>query len=134
MNTDEVRLALFEAAKLRFPRLRELSSRTARVEALEDYLVETAIARGQLEEARLYVHEALDRLMAEWDDIEGWEMQLANRRTQDDIRRAKKTIRPDLHDSIRAGKHVAARLSEQIRRLEGDDAAASRVYTMVTGG
>jgi hypothetical protein len=74
--------------------------------------------------------------MAQWDDIEGWEMFAPNhaRRTQDDIRRAKKKSAPTWQRASATAKHLAARLSDQIRRLENDDAATSRLYTIVTGG
>lgn len=134
MTVEEVRRVLFDAAKVHMPAVFAIDEgQLAKVAKLEEYLNLTACIRGELEEARLHTHEALSRLMAEWDDIEGWEMQLGARRTQDDIRRAKKLIRPELHDGIRTAKHLVARLSEQIRRLENDDAATSRLYTMVTG-
>lgn len=136
MNVDEVRKALFAVATIRFPNLTELDGNTAKVSALEDYLTLTAISRGQLEEARLWMHEALRTVMEQWDDIEGWEVQAPShaRRTQDDIRRAKKVCRPDLYSGITNGKHLIARLSDQIRRLEKDDEVASRQYTIITGG
>jgi hypothetical protein len=136
VKIEQVRELLFEAATLRLPRLRELDGGTiAKVNALEDYLVETAIWRGRLEEARMWMHEAHADLLAQWDDIEGWEMFAPNhaRRTQDDIRRAKKKCRPELATSIQTAKHLIARLSDQIRRFENDDAATSRLYTIVTG-
>lgn len=135
MTVDEAREALFAAARLRAPRLSECDGQMAKVAALEDYLGETAISRGVLEEARLHMHEALALLMVDWDDIEGWEMIAgsSSRRTQDDIRRAKKQCRPELYSSINSAKHLIARLSEQIRRLEKDDEVTSRLYTIVTG-
>lgn len=133
MDTDDIRQVLHRNAALRFPRLKGLAT-GEKVEAIEDYLVDTAIARGELEHARLVVHEALGVLLDEWDDLEGWEVLLkANRPTQDDVRRAKKTVRPELHDAINDAKRLVARLSDQISRLEQDDKAASRSYTIITG-
>lgn len=136
MTVDEARQVVYAAARLRLPRLKDLGGTQARVAALEDYLVETAIHRGELEEARLHLQDALGELLEQWDMIEGWQQltPALSKRTQDDIRRAKRTCRPDLHEGIRVAKNVIARLCEQIRRLEKDDDAASRLYTMVTGG
>lgn len=137
MTVDEIRESLFNAAKLHMPAVFTIEEgQLAKVAKLEEYLNLTACLRGELEEARLHTHEALAKLMAEWDDIEGWELHAPNnsRRTQDDIRRAKKFCRPELYSGINSAKHLVARLSEQIRRLEKDDEVASRLYTMVTGG
>lgn len=134
MTVDDARDVLFRSAKLRFPTLKGLPT-GEKVDALEDYLAATAIARGELEEARLHVYEALGMLLDEWDDIEGWEPLIrASRPTQEDVRRAKKTLRPDLAAGINSGKRIVARLSDQIARLEHDDKAASREYTIITGG
>jgi hypothetical protein len=56
---------------------------------------------------------------------------LATAPPQEEIRRAKREIRPDLHDAIREARFLIAQLSAQIRRFEHDDAAASRLYSIV---
>jgi len=134
VTPEDIRERLSAAAELRFPKLKGLPV-GQKIESLEDYLVDTAIHRGELEEARLHTHEALAVMLDQWDDIEGWERLLSSssRGTQEEIRRAKKTLRPELHDGINDGKRLVARLSEQISRLEQDDKVASRVYTLVTG-
>lgn len=137
MTTDEIRKVIFRAAEMRMPRLREIDSRGQRIEALEDYLNDVAIALADLHEARLHAYAALEVLLDEWDDIEGWEqiVRSSSRITQEDIRRAKKTLRRDLHDGIHAAKRLVARLDEQIARLGGmgEDKIVSRLYTLITG-
>lgn len=136
MTPAEIREALHRAARIRPTRFHKDMTLQARVDAVEDYLNLTAVARGELEEARLYAASALHDLGIEWEDIEGWEIHLrrnSDRTTQDDIRRAKREIRPDLHDGIREAKFLIARLSEQIHRLEVDDKNASRTFTVLTG-
>lgn len=136
MTLDEIRTVVEDCARMRMPKLRSLEPGD-KVSQLEDYLVELAIARGQLEEARMYLHAALDPLLDQWDNIKGWEAHVgySTRTTQDDIRRAKKEIRPDLHDSINEAKRLGARIGEQIVRLGGmgDEQVASRLYTLITG-
>jgi hypothetical protein len=135
VSADEAKAVLHTAAALRFPRLRDLGH-AAKVAALEDYLAETAIARGELEEARLHLGELHHGMKAQWDDIAGWEMHVgvpASRRTQVDVRMAKKLCRPDLYAGLSHAKFLLDAIGCQIRRLEQDDAAASREYTIVTG-
>ena len=135
MTADEARAALYDVAQLRFPNLQTLGHRE-KVNAIEDYLGQTAIARGELEEARLHVGALHLAMKSEWDDIEGWEMHVgtsASRRTQEDVRMAKKRCRPDLYSALTQSKFLLDSLQLQIRRLEQDDAAASREYTIITG-
>ena len=83
------------------------------------------------------VQEALDQLQAEWDEIEGWELELPTgngRRTQADVVEAKRRTNPVLYGSIQTGKRLVDRLTEQIKRLEKDDGVSSRAYTLLTGG
>lgn len=118
------------------PKLRSLEPGD-KVSQLEDYLVDLAVARGDLEEARLHLHAALNPMLDEWDRIIGWEAHLgySSRTTQEDVRRAKREIRPELHDAINEAKRLAARIGEQIVRLGGmgDEQVASRLYTLITG-
>lgn len=134
MTVDEIKKALFRCAGLTFPRLQGLEP-GQKVELVEDYLVETAIARSELERARLYMHEAHHALLRQWDDIQGWQAHVgwSSRTTQDDIRLAKKEINPGLYASMVEAKFLIDRLGQQIARLELDDKAASRAYTIITG-
>lgn len=135
MTLEEIREALGRSARLRMTRFDERMSAQDRVDALEDHLNATAVARAELEEARMYAAGVAHKLGDEWDRIQGWETHLRRSQpTQEDVRRAKREIRPDLHDAIREARFLVARLSEQIHRLEQDDTVASRLYTIITGG
>lgn len=140
---DECKEVLQRIAKVKMPNLRvrpeDLPTGVAltpwKIEQLESYLLETATARQEAHFAKLLVQEALDVLQGEWDDIEGWEVELpsGSRRTQADVVEAKRRTRPDLYGSIQTGKRLVDRLTEQIKRLEKDDAVSSRAYTLMTG-
>lgn len=136
MELAEIRQKLYDAAKLRLPSFEEGMSASERVDKLEDYLLETARVRGDLEEARLYAHGALGNLKDQWNAIEGWEMQLRKgERTQAAITEAKRKCRPDTYAAIEEAKWLIDRLTEQIKRFGGtmgDDAVVSRAYTMMT--
>lgn len=134
MDLDGIRKRLYAAAVLRMPRFKPETPRHERIEKLEDYLLQTAYHRGELEEARLFAHDALAILLDKWDDLEGWETMIGKSDpSQDAIRRAKKTIDKGLHDSLNVSKRLIGRLSDQIRRLEKDDEVASRAYTLISG-
>lgn len=100
---------------------------------LEGFMVESAISRGDAEEAALYMQEAVKALEDQWDQIEGWET-LKKGDSQKAAVEAKRQLRPELYDGIREGKWLADKLKTQARRLERDEETASRIYTMATGG
>lgn len=139
MNTEEIQKALKDAIEQRVPRIDPNIPMRQRIEAMENYMVETAYHRGQLEEAFYWTDEAYKVLKREWDDIQGWEPFLSKQQrsgsgpTQDAIRLAKKNINRDLHDSIQESKRIMEALGRQIRRLEFDYNTLSRVYTLMTG-
>jgi hypothetical protein len=141
---EECRETLRAVSLVKMPNLRERPEElptgvqfgTWKIEQLESYLLLTAEARQEAQLAKLIVQEALDVLQAQWDEIEGWELELPSegRRTQEQVVQAKRRVNPDLYSSIQTGKRLIDRLSEQVKRLERDDAASSRVYTIITGG
>ena len=90
MTVDEARELLFQNARLRFPNGKGMPTAT-KIEALEDYISDFAIARAELEEARLHMNEAVGSMLDEWDDIEGWEplAPRARRRTTSAARRSR---------------------------------------------
>lgn len=138
MTLDEIRVVLERGAAVRMPRFTPTMGSREKVEALEDYLNLTAVARSELEEGRLWAHMALRELLGEWDAIQGWGMHLQSngRHTKDDVTAAKREIRPDLHAALTEAKWLVERLSEQIDRLGsrmGDDQVASRIYTLIAG-
>jgi hypothetical protein len=137
MTVEEIRQRLYDAAKLRMPKRDPDAALGYNIEQIEDYLTETAIWRGELEEARLYAKDALDDLLDQWGHLDpaGYEPHLATgvRRTQAAVDRAKALAEPGLHTGIREARRLVDRLTDQIKRLELDDKAASRRYTMMTG-
>jgi len=135
---EECKEVLRQVSLVKMPNLRDGGfSSTQKIEQLESYLLLTAEARQEAHFAKLVVQEALDQLQAEWDEIEGWELELPTsqgRRTQGDVVEAKRRTNPGLYSSIQTGKRLVDRLGEQIRRLEKDDGVSSRAYTLLTGG
>lgn len=138
MNPKEAKALLFEVAKLRVPSLREDGRWIAprdQVERLEGHMLDASLARGQAEEAALYMQAAVKDLEDDWDAIEGWQTAMGSGdKTQKAVTAAKRTLRPDLYDGIREGKWLADKLRVQIKRLERDEEACSRVYSMLSGG
>lgn len=131
----ECRETLRRVSQVKMPSLRELSS-TEKIAQLESYLLLTAEARQEAHLAKLIVQEALDLLQAQWDAIEGWEIELPSnsKRTGPEVVEAKRRTNPDLYGSIQTAKRLIDRLTDQIKRLEKDDGVSSRAYTLITGG
>lgn len=143
MTLEEIRDALTRVSRVRLPRefRRTGEERTPirrKIEIIEDHMALCAEARGLAEEARLHSHMATNLLEDEWDEIEGWQQFMPGGKpiknaTQADIVEAKRQVRPDLYTSIREGKRLVARLTEQINRLKQDEETTSRLYTTVSG-
>lgn len=139
MTPEEARQTLYCAAQLRFPSGRneegdKLAPRE-RIESLEDHYVECAMSRQALEEAALWMQDGVKVLEDKWDNIEGWQTALGSgEKTQKAIVAAKRTIDPETYDGIREGKWLVDKLHRQAKRLERDEEAVSRLYTMQTGG
>lgn len=128
---EEVRRVLHDAADLRMPARDPEKGRAAWIEDLQDYLHKTAVARAELETARLLMHETLRELDGRWERMTGYQVghSLKSRADHD---RAKLQADPGLHDAKREAKFLVDRLSEQIERLGGmsDDQIVSRIYSM----
>jgi hypothetical protein len=139
MEPQQVREVLYGAAQLTFPSRKDEEGRVRppreRIELLEDHYVECATARQGLEEAALWMQDAVKRLEDQWDAIEGWQTAMgAGEKTQKAIVAAKRTLKPDLYDGIREGKWLADKCRTQVKRLERDEDAVSRLYTMLGAG
>lgn len=139
MTVQEVRQVLYRAAQLRFPSGKDEEGRKLapreRVESLEDHYVECAMSRQALEEAALWMQDGVKGLEDKWDAIEGWQTVMgAGEKTQKAIVAAKRTIDPETYKGIREGKWLVDKLHRQAKRLERDEEAVSRLYTMQTGG
>lgn len=133
MEPKQVREVLYQAAGLTFPRLRDQSPQQ-KISALEDHYVECAISRQALGEAALWMADAVKRLEDAWDAIEGWQTLVPpGDKTQKGVVAAKRKLDPDTYSGIREGKWLVDKLRGQVARLERDEEAASRLYTMMTG-
>lgn len=133
MNIDEIREIVARAAELRVPRPGEAPA-AEKASQLEDFMLSAAYSRGDLEQARIDLDDALSGLRGRWEAIEGWEMAAGSRPSKDDIRRAKARIDPTLSEALQEAERMLAQIDRQVRRLERDEATASRAYSLMTGG
>lgn len=134
MNPTEIREIIFRAARIRFPVLGQTVRLNEKIDALEDYIAKTAIVRGDLEEARLWAHEALSSLRNTYEDIEPDEEVLRGRRGRDAVKEAKAATDPATIGAMEDSQYLIDRCTDQIDRLELDYQAASRTYTLLSGG
>src|SRR4051794_20435045 len=106
MSTDEIREVLTRSAEVQMPRFTPNMGSREKVELLEDYLNLTAVARAELERARLWAQMGLKELGDQWDDIKGWGMHLQSngRQTKEDVVAAKREVRPDIHDGLKEAR------------------------------
>lgn len=135
MNVGDITQFIKDASLLRMPKLDPNFSPGLKIAALEEYLLQIAYHRGDLEEAIGWVLEAKHEARRKLDDVQGWEVNLPRgaQRTQEAILEAKRKIAPDSYAILRDTDYYLKRLERQVRRLEHDHDAVSRAYTMVTG-
>jgi hypothetical protein len=132
MTLDEVKATIQEVSALRMPDFAE--DLPGKIGQMEDYLLETARARHVLEEARLVLEDAYETIDDEWRAVTGYEVFLRGKpKTTGEIDEAKRQVKPDLFFSRRRCQKLLRQLGNQVRRMEKDDAAVSRAYTMLTG-
>jgi hypothetical protein len=136
VTLDEIRTTLFAAAKLRVPKFDARDSTGQRIDKMETYLLTVASTCGDLEEARLFCHQALHDLDGKWQEQE-YDIPVGQKGAMSGpaIAAAKAAKNPLLAAQIREMKWLIARLTEQISRLSrmGDDQIVSRVYTFMAG-
>jgi hypothetical protein len=134
LGYKEIQQSIHDVARLRMPQLSDDMSPRVKIEALESYLLETAIARGVLEEGRLTLEDAYEEIDEKWLNLAGWEVHLRGKpKSQVEIDEAKREVEPDLFYSRRRCRKLLRQVGNQVRRMERDDAACSRIYTMLTG-
>jgi hypothetical protein len=120
---------LARAAKLRFPKIRDLNGPRERIDALVDHITDTAILRGELEEVRLNAETELLLLRGRWNRIP-----TVRGKTQSASEAAKRDANRDLAEQIDTARWLIARCTEAIARFGGSDYdAASRAYTLLAG-
>lgn len=101
---------------------------------IENYMVDVAEARGELEEHRAVLLDALHELQAQGRDIP-WQnyLQGVKKPTQAQIIEAQRRAAPELVSSIETAKHLLNQIKNQLDRLDKDHEAMSRVYTIIAG-
>jgi hypothetical protein len=89
--------------------------------------------RGELADLRLRASFALKEAERDWDAIVGWES-FRRGKTKADENTAKARIEPDLWKLIQDARWVVERCTEEMKRHDADFDAASRAYTILSGG
>lgn len=137
MDLEEIRSALHGALPIRIPRFDPNESPRTKVAALEEYILDTAHYRGELEEALHWIWEVQKLLREQYNEIEGWEPLVPFKRrgdaTKEMMHTAKRQVAPETVAALEDANHLAEALGRQIRRLELDYEAASRAYTLMSG-
>jgi len=134
MTYEEVKDRIIEVAAVHLPETPEDMASRIKIEVLEAHLLYTARARGILEEARLAMEDRYEEIDDTWRKLTGYEMYLNGKpKSQTDIDEAKRQVDPNLFGERRLIMKLLRQVGNQIRRLEKDDAVASRSYTMLTG-
>lgn len=134
MTYEEVAERVQEIAELRMPEFAEDVSTADKIAQLEEYLLTTARGRGILEEARLGLEDVYEEIDERWRNVTGYEVYLSGKpKTQEEVNEAKRQADTPLFIERRLCMKLLRQVGNQIRRLEKDDAAASRAYTMLTG-
>lgn len=128
---------LQRAVSTRMPQFTPEMSPRERAEALADHILETARVRGELAELRMNAHVQLRDDMQTFRELDGWERykRRSGDRTREAEHEAKRRMDPELVQRIEDAKFTIARATEEMDRLGGSDYdAASRAYTILTGG
>jgi hypothetical protein len=147
LDVQEIRDAIYRVAQevrvpkeLRAGKPNELSEEhlpltpREKATAIEEYMVEVAEARGELEFHRLVINDALHELRKKARDTP-WQnlLQGVKKPTQQQVADAKRRTAPDLVSSIETAENLSGRLKDQLDRLDKDHEAMSRVYTIIAG-
>lgn len=89
--------------------------------------------RGELADLRLRASFALKGAERDWDAIVGWKA-FSGGKTKADENAAKARIEPKLWKLIQDARWVVERCTEEMKRHDADFDAASRAYTILSGG
>lgn len=135
MNVEQISDHLLAASQLRIPKLDPNESPGLKIGKLEEYMLQVAYHRGDLEEAIGWVLEAKHDARRTLDGVQGWEQTVPRQadRTQERVLEAKARIAPEPVAILRDSDYYLKRLERQVRRLELDHNAVSRAYTLITG-
>lgn len=125
---------LRNASALIVPIFGEDTSTAGKIERLESHLLDTARWRAVMEADRYVLEEDWEEIDDLWRNVTGFEIYLNGKpKSQEDITEAKRQVDPDLFSRRRTAIKLIGQVRKQIHRMEKDDAAVSRAYTMLTG-
>jgi hypothetical protein len=135
VTPQEIDDIIERASKLRIPLRDPEKSVKEWVDELIDYLPQTAVARGDLLQAREAVELGANLLDDTWANIEGWQAVAGHKPTRDQVEDAKRTINPDTWAGRREARRVLGLIDRQVGRLGGlsDDEVVSRLYSLLSG-
>jgi hypothetical protein len=141
MDIDEIKAAINDALPLRPPKWDKLDPPHPRekIELLEDYLLRSAYAQAELEEALHWLTGLVEHFKDKVAAIEGYEVALPNKRgdrlTQADINAAKRTVSPEVFECGAEARLLRETVLRQIERFRFEAQwVASRAYSMISGG
>jgi hypothetical protein len=142
MGDDEIREVLVRALALRPPRFETNGGppvgASAKVAALEDYLLDSAVLGAELEEALHWCDVLTNQFAKQIENMTGYEVALPrksrDRITQADIAAAKRVVDPVAFEIGADMKRLHVSLVRQIDRLRHEHQwVVSRAYTFITG-
>jgi len=138
-DIDQIRQAVHDAVKLRPPKFEEGEHPRNKVTAFEDYLLQSAWTRAELEECVFWLDATIAQLKAKVEQMTGYEALLPrkpqDRITQADIVTAKQKMDGPTFEAGAEAKHLREHARRQIARFEFEAQwVISRAYTMISGG
>lgn len=139
MDIEAIEAALSVALPLRPPRFGPDDAARLKVGRLEDYLLESAYAHAELEEALHWLEALVGELKARVEEMTGWQVALPSgkrgeRATQQDVLRAKRQLDPVTFDAGARARQLRESVRRQIARFEFEERVVSRAYTLISGG
>lgn len=139
MDADEIKAAVNTALPLRPPRWDEHLPPARKIAELEDYLMTTAFAQAELEEARHWIDLLVKHFKKQVDDMTGYEPLLPAKRseriTKDDILQAKRRTDPLAFELGAEMRQLQVTTARQIDRLRFEAQwVVSRAYSLISGG
>lgn len=134
MEYEEFEEGIKAAGLLRIPSFADEMPAAEKIAALESHLLDTARWRSVMEDYRILLEDEYEEIDDLWRDVTGYEIYLNGRpKSKEDIDAAKREVDRPLFERRRKVIKLMRQVGNQIRRLEKDDAAVSRAYTMLTG-
>lgn len=134
LDYEDIAENIKAAGLLRIPSFADDMPTAQRIAALEDHLLDTARWRAVMDATRIMLEDDYVEIDDLWRDVTGWEVYLNGKpKSREDIDEAKRQVDRDLFARRRMSMKLMRQTGNQIRRLEKDDAAVSRAYTMMTG-